>query len=285
MEADPLAPVQLAVKLALYISALLAAGLALHASLGIVDHAGRGRALRSAALLGALALVFAALRLAVANIQLGGALNSVFDAATLAWTWPNLSASSMAFALGGSLLLVAWPFRATWLAAFAAASLAAGFGLTGHTQGLDAPGLAPWAVGLHVLIAAFWTAAPLTLWPRDRLSNETIAGRVERFSRLAVIVVPLLFGIGVWLTILLSGGFAAVASYLYGQLLLAKLAVATAALALGAYNKQVVTRKLRETPETGRRALIATLGLDLLLFTGALALVGVATTLTGPPAN
>ena len=51
MEADPLAPALLAVKLGLYVSALLAAGLGLHASMQIVERGDRARALRSACLL------------------------------------------------------------------------------------------------------------------------------------------------------------------------------------------------------------------------------------------
>lgn len=284
MEADPLAPWLLAVKLGLYASALLAAGLGLHASLHIVERPGQMRALRSAAFLGGAALVFAVLRLMIANVQLGGALGSILDPATLSWTWPTLAPSSIAFALGAGLLLAAWPSQRSALAGLASIALAAGFALTGHTQALEQPGLAPWAAGLHVLIAAFWIAAPITLWPSAYLSDQTVMTRSERFSRLALFIVPVLFAIGLWLALLLAGNINALVSSAYGQLLMAKLAVAGAALGLGAYNKQIVTRKLRQSPADGRRALTATLGVDTLLFASALILVGVATTMTGPPA-
>jgi putative copper export protein len=283
MEADPLAPWLLAVKLGLYASALLAAGLGLHVSLQIVERAERARSLRSAAFLGGAALVFALLRLMIANVQLGGTLNSIFDAATLSWTWPVLAPSSIALALGAGLLFVAWLFRRPAIAGLASIALAAGFALTGHTQALEQPGLAPWAAGLHVLIAAFWIAAPITLWPHAALSDQIVLTRVERFSRLALIIIPILFAIGLWLAVLLAGSVNALLTSAYGQLLAAKLAIAGAALGLGAYNKQVVARKLREAPTSGRRALTTTLSFDALLFAGALILVGVATTLTGPP--
>lgn len=285
MEADPLAPWLVAVKLGLYASALLAAGLGLHASLHIVERPGQMRALRSAAFLGGAALVFAVLRLMIANVQLGGTLGSILDPATLSWTWPMLAPSSIAFALGAGFLLAAWLSQRSALAALASIALAAGFALTGHTQALEQPGLAPWAAGLHVLIAAFWIAAPITLWPSASLSDQTVMTRSERFSRLALFIVPILFAIGLWLALLLAGNINALVSSVYGQLLMAKLVVAGAALGLGAYNKQIVTRRLRQSPPDGRRALTATLGVDTLLFASALILVGVATTMTGPPAH
>lgn len=283
MDSDPLAPWLLAVKLGLYASALLAAGLGLHAGAKIVDRGDQPRVLRSAALLGCTAVIFAALRLAIANVQLGGSLGSIIDAATLSWTWPMLAPSSIAFVLGCALALAAWLSRKIALAALSALAFAAGFALTGHTQALDSPGLAPWGAGMHVLIAAFWIAAPITLWPHATLSDETVLTRSERFSRLALILVPGLFVIGLWLALLLAGSVNALVSSLYGQLLLAKLVAAATALALGGYNKQIVARKLRAAPAEGRRALTLTLACDALLFASALVLVGVATTFTGPP--
>lgn len=285
METDPLAPWLLAVKLGLYVSALLAAGLGLHASLQIVERADRRRSLRSAALLGGAALVFAMLRLAIATVQLGGSLHSIFDPATLSWTWPTLAPSSIALSLGAGLLCVAWLSERSVFAGLASITLAAGFALTGHTQALEQPGLAPWAAGLHVLIAAFWIAAPITLWPSASLSDQTVLTRSERFSRLALFIVPVLFAIGVWLAVLLAGSVNALLSSAYGQLLTAKLVVAGAALGLGAYNKQIVTRRLRQTPTDGRRALTTTLSVDAILFASALILVGLATTFTGPPTH
>jgi len=285
MEADPLAPALLAVKLGLYVSALLAAGLGLHASMQIVERGDRARALRSAAWFGGAALVFAMLRLMIANVQLGGSLNSIFDPATLSWTWPALAPSSVAFALGAGLLFVAWLLQRSALAGLASIALAAGFALTGHTQALEQPGLAPWAAGLHVLIAAFWIAAPITLWPRALLSDQIVLVRSERFSRLALFIIPPLFAFGLWLAVLLAGSVNAVLTSAYGQLLATKLAIAGAALGLGAYNKQIVTRKLREAPTEGRRALTTTLTFDAFLFASALILVGIATTFTGPPTH
>jgi putative copper resistance protein D len=127
--------------------------------------------------------------------------------------------------------------------------------------------------------------APITLWPSASLSDEIVLTRSGRFSRLALFIVPVLFAIGLWLAVVLAGSVNDLLSSAYGQLLIAKLVVAGAALGLGAYNKQIVTRKLSHTPADGRRALTATLSLDAVLFAGALIFVGLATTFTGPPTH
>lgn len=284
MEADPFAPVLFVIKLGLYGSALLATGLALHASLNIIARDNLTRAMRSAALASAIAVLLAALRLALANIQLGGG-DALFDPATLAWTWPTLGPSSTATALGAVALTAGWLLRSRIAAGAGALALAVSFGLTGHSQALQSPGLAPWAVTLHVLLAAFWFAGPITLWPANKLDEPTLLRRVARFSDIAVAAVPLLLALGLWLALVLAGGWTSLYTSLYGQLLLVKLAAATAALVLGAYNKTIVTARLRTAPEAGRRALKLTLGLDVALFLIALGAIAAATSLTGPPSR
>lgn len=282
MDADPLAPVLLVIKLGLYGSALAAAGLSLHASLGIVALGDRHRVLRSAALAGAIALVFATLRLGLANLQLGGA-NALLDPEILSWTWPALGPSLAAVALGTTALTVGWLLQSGVAAGFGAVALAVSFGLTGHSQALGSASLAPWAVSLHVLIAAFWFAGPVTLWPTSALDDATLIARTTHFSSIAVFVVPLLLALGLWIALSLAGGWTQLVTSLYGQALLTKLGAASFALALGAYNKTVVAKQLRSAPQTGRRTLIQTLGLDALLFLIALIAVAAATSLTGPP--
>ncbi len=284
MDADPLAPLLFVIKLGLYGSALLAAGLGLHASFGIVARNDQAQAMRTATFASFAALLFAALRLALANTQIGGA-NALLDPAALAWTWPTLGPSSTATAIGAAAFATAWLLRSRISAAAGAVALAASFGLTGHSQALESPGLAPWAVGLHVLIAAFWFAGPITLWPAPTLEDSTLNARVARFSNNAVAAIPLLFALGLWLALLLAGGWTALVTSLYGQLLLAKLAAASLALALGAYNKTIVTARLRIAPEAGQSALKLTLRLDALLFLIALSAVAAATSLTGPPSS
>lgn len=136
---------------------------------------------------------------------------------------------------------------------------------------------------LHVLLAAFWFAGPITLWPALILDEAALSRRMARFSDIAVAAVPLLLASDLRLALLLAGGWTPLFTSLYGQLLLAKLGAATVALALGAYNKTIVTAQLRNAHEAGRRALKRTLGLDIALFLTALSAIAAATSLTGPP--
>jgi len=282
VEADPLALALLGIKLGLYGSALLATGLALHASLNIIARADYSRTLRTATFASVIALLFAVFRLGLANVQLAGG-GALLDPATLSWTWPALGPSLTATAIGAVALTIGLLLRWKIAAGIGAVALAASFGLTGHSQALESPGLAPWAAGFHVLIAAFWIVGPLTLWPVRNLDDTTLNARVTRFSNVAIAAVPLLFLVGLWLALLLAGGWTPLLTSLYGQLLLAKLGAASFALALGAYNKMIVTTRLRTTPEAGRRALKLTLGLDAVLFLITLCAIAAATSLTGPP--
>lgn len=282
MEADPLAPALFAIKLGLYGSALLAAGLGLHASLNIIARKDRSRALRTATVAGLFAVVFAALRIGLANLQLGG-VNALLDPAALSWTWPALGPSSTAVAVGAVATAAGWLLRSSIATAISAIAFAISFGLTGHIQALEAPGLAPWAVAAHVLIVAFWFAGPITLWPARNVEDAALTARVAQFSNFAVAAVPVLFALGLWLALLLAGGWTPLLTSLYGQLLIAKLAAAGFALALGAYNKSVVTARLQTAPEAGQRALRLTLSLDAALFLIALGAIAAATSLTGPP--
>lgn len=283
MAGDALAPLMLALKLFLYSAALLSAGLALHGALGVVERSARAAWIQFSALAAAFALVLGALKLLLLNAQLAGGLAHAFDAASFAWTWAMQAPSFIALATGAAAAFAAWVSKHHWLGLITVLGYSASFALTGHTQALAAPGLAPWIVGLHVLIASFWVAAPISLWPRSALADKALHRRLERFSAGAIVAIPLLFVAGLWLTRRIAGGIAPLLDSEYGRLLLAKLAAAGVALALGALNKQFVTAMIVRAPARGRVWLKRTLAADTLLFLAALLLVSWATTLTGPP--
>ena len=170
------------------------------------------------------------------------------------------------------------------IAGIGAIALALSFALTGHSQALESPGFAPWVVAFHVVIAAFWFAAPLTLWPAKNLSDIDLTVRLERFSAIALFVVPLLFLLGLWLAWRLAGGVQQLIASDYGRLLLLKLAVAAVALGLGGLNKLVTTPIMARDPLRGRRLLKRSLIAEATAFTAAIVIVAWATTMTGPPA-
>ncbi len=283
METDTLLAPLFLVKIGLYASALTAGGLALHGALGIIESDRIRATLRRAALAAVLALAFCAARLLLINAQLGAGAADVFNEANFAWTWRMQGLAALAMTGGASALALSFFFAPRLLMGLGALAIAASFALTGHSQALEPPGLAPWAVAAHAFIAAFWFAAPITLWPRADLADEALLERNRRFSVFAVAAIPILFALGVWLLWRMAGGIEATVSSLYGQLLIMKLIVTLAALGLGAFNKFTVTTALKGSPARGRILLARTLALDALFFVTALGLVGWATTMTGPP--
>lgn len=263
-------------KLLLYGAALGGAGVALHRAIGIVSTR------RLFLWLGIAVAAAALLRLLVVNAQMGGSLAAAFSADQFSWTWMGIGNQTTAFVAGAALLVVSAFMASRTVAIAAALAVAGGFGLAGHSAGLETPGVAPYAVMFHTLIAAFWFVAPFTLWPRDVEPHDVVLRRTRTFSRIAVIIVPPLFLSGVWLLWRIGGGVDGVISSLYGRLLLGKLALACAILGLGALNMSVVTKRLETAPASGRKALRATLRIDAVLFLGVLLLIASATSFTGP---
>lgn len=268
-----------AVKAGLYMTLLGAAGLTLHA---LLLRTGYRKWIIGLALLLAVTI---ALRLVLLNAELAGGLFRAFDFDMFGWIWaPN---RNQILAQGAGVIALVAGASMQWrpLLAAGAVLILAGTGLGGHTQGLDAPRLSPLLVSLHVAIAAFWVTAPFTMWPQTVRPNDVLVLRMQRFSRVAVCCVPVLFVSGLWLAWRLAGSFEALVTEPYGQLLIVKLLLATCALGLGAVNKVWMTGQLQEQAPNARAILRWILALDGLLFTGVILAIAAATTLTGAGAN
>ena len=268
-------------RIGLNVAALLTGGLALHAALGIVERDAFGR-LRSLVLLaGVGVLVFAGLRLLILNAQMGDG-TVLFDPELFPLSWIALGPSTTALSAGAVAGVAGVFVGSRILAGIGAVVLATGFGLTGHSQGLSEPGLAPMAVAAHAFIAGFWVVAPITLYPAARLDDAVLLARMKHFSLFAMAAIPLLLLLGVWLAFVLAGGVTPLLGSIYGWLLLAKLAVGLIAMAVGALNKQVVTTRIEQDPAKGRRWLHLTLAFEAILFATAILAVSAATTVAGP---
>lgn len=269
-------------RLGLNLSALLAVGLGLHAGLGLLKPSIRRIWVPATAIAAASLFAFAAGRLALLNAQIGGGLSDALNPRTLPFAWAALGDATIALAIGAAALLAGMLMRPNWLTSTGALAIAGSFALTGHTQSLDTPGIAPLAVALHVLIAGFWVVAPLTLHPAFDRDDKTLGARLKRFSRIAFLAIPALIVVGVWLAWKLAGGFDALLNSTYGWLLIAKLAAALAAMLAGALNKQFITGLVQRDPVRGRRWLSTTLTVEASLFCAAIVLISLATT-TFPP--
>ncbi|HBU61666.1 MAG: hypothetical protein CMH89_03620 [Oceanicaulis sp.] len=266
-----------AAKLCVLAAALTSAGLGWAIALG-GDLARRVR--RALVFAAALAAVLAyALLLLTANAQLGGAWASALDPSTLGWIWPGRQAQVLVLSLGLASVVAASVAKLRLLGLAAVLLIGVSFALSGHAAALEDGLLAQIGVAIHGFAASFWFIAPLLLWPRGDGYDASV---VRRFSEAAIWIVPMVFAAGGYLAWRLAGGLTELFTTAYGQLLSAKLAVALVVLALGAVNKQIVSRWLATDPPQGRRLLRLTLGADAAVFLTALALVSWASTVSGP---
>lgn len=200
------------------------------------------------AALAAAALVSAAAWFALVTRDLAGALDRDALAAMIgATSFGKVSAARLILAA----ILLAWAaFGARPSIAFATASgaLAASIALTGHTQIHQGPTLAIHSLSdaVHLLGAGAWLGGliGLSLLLRDRLPSSETAAQVRRFSATAYFAVAALVASGLVNAALLVGRPALVFATGYGRLLLAKLALFAAMLALAAVNRFVVSPRL-----------------------------------------
>ena len=265
-------------KLALYLIALLAAGIALSVAGGVIAAASARKWLVSAGWLALGAVIIAGLRACLTALELG-------DIALVSMVWDMQRSSLVALFLGFltlmACLLTSGMVQRVFLIV-GAFLMCTSFALTGHTQALEAPGLFSVLVAGHVIIAAFWLSAPFVLWPRQDQSDEAVQAACARFGAIAIVAVPLLFVGGAILAWKLGGGCGGLTSSSYGLVLGAKSLLASGALGLGAINKTAIARLLKSDALAGRIALKATLRIDALLFCGALVAISLATTTFGP---
>jgi len=278
---DGLSLLQFADRIGLNLFALLTVGFALHAALGIVER-DSFRGLRSHIALAGLALAcFTMMRFGILIAQMGDGTN-VFDPELMPLAWMVLGDSTLSILAGAAVSVGGVWFGSRLTAALGAAALSFGFGFAGHAQGLANPGLAPIAVAVHVFIAGFWLAAPVSLFPAPTREDSELLSRLRRFSSIAVVAIPVLIALGAWLAWTLVGGPEKLFGTTYGLLLLAKLAIGIVAMSLGALNKQVITAKVAADPAIGRKWLRVTLLCEATLFAAAIIVVSAATTIGGP---
>jgi putative copper resistance protein D len=160
--------------------------------------------------------------------------------------------------------------------------LAAAFTTIGHTVAH------PQRVGLallllaHLLCMAFWFGA---LWPlRQAVIHEapaTAARVLERFSRMAVWIVPGVLIAGAALVLLLLPGLF-VFGQPYGRLLLAKMAGFAALMGFAALNKLRLTPALWQNNPAAAPRLRRSLTSEYLIIAGVLGITAIMTGLYSP---
>ena len=181
-------------------------------------------------------------------------------------------------------VLLAFSFGHSGLSAVLAAGLLGSLAWSGHA------GAAPGATGhlhlavdvLHLLAAGAWLGGLLPLWLLLRRQAELAAlFATERFSTLGTWAVGLLLVSGILNACLLLGSPADLVTTTYGQLLLLKIALFVAMVAIAAVNRLRLTPRL--PAEAATRDLMRNALAETVLGLAILAIVGVLGTL--PPAG
>jgi copper transport protein len=171
-------------------------------------------------------------------VATGTRFGQAFIAMTLGFTWV------------AALLFMAWLTgrRAFLWPAFVLALLfASGLSLSGHSA-VDSSWFTELADWVHLSAAVLWVGGLVQLtvcvWPAaPELRREAFL----RFARLAPVLIAVLVAAGVYLSILRLPRLSDLWSAGYGQVLLVKLGLVTAALAWGGFHHFVVRPRLERT--------------------------------------
>jgi putative copper export protein len=225
-----------------FITALQAAGVPLFLWLFADD---LRRAAQPIATLGrrtaALGVVFAIAWLLAEPARLAGDPRGIFDGSLqTAILSSEAGVASAVRVLGLALIVLGWlkPNRLRAAVAMAGGTLiAASFAFMGHTASHDQRWLLASLLIAHLLIVAFWFGA---LWPlhlASRCEELTVnAVVIERFSRIATWLVPVIFLAGLALSVALLPDLASLRKP-YGLLLLTKVTGFAVLMAFAAINK------------------------------------------------
>ena len=240
-----------------YAAGLVGSGLAFFALLhgARQEAADRARLRRRAASAAALGLAAGAGWLAVQVLVLTDGA-SAFDAD--AWGIVAESRSGLSVAVGSAGLVLVASAASVHAGAFppalGGALFAGSHALVGHTTMLAGGPLPAALVAFHVAVAAWWAGSLLPLaWTAAR-EGPRAAALVEGWARAAALAVPAMAAAGLALSAWLLGGIAPLLASAYGLVLVAKVALVCAMLALAAHNRFRLTPALAAgAPGAGAR--------------------------------
>jgi copper resistance protein D len=226
--------------------------------------------------------------------RMGGDFSSVFDSQMQRLAWESASGTALVFRVAGLLLLMAGlstalkscgprgRFAAGTFCILGVLLLVAAFASVGHT--VDHPHRAVLAalLAIHLCSVTFWFGAIGPLRQAVTLEPPAMAAAaLERFSRIALWMVPALLLAGSGLALLLLPGFS-VFTQPYGQLLLAKIVGFSVLLGFGALNKLRLTPALRQNPASAAPRLRRSLASEYGILCTVLAITAVMSGLYSP---
>lgn len=202
----------------------------------------------------------------MSGLPLGEAMTSGVLSTVLGRTqFGRVSEMRLAFASILAICLVGRRFPLTdWVALAAALGLIAAIAWTGHAASTlgEAGSLHLIADALHLLAAAAWIGGLASLIMllviirrhRADVPASLARGTAERFSTLGIVSVATLSVTGLVNAWILVGSFEALTSTEYGRLLMLKIAIFAAMLALAAVNRLWLTPQLAVACEDAARS-------------------------------
>ena len=168
------------------------------------------------------------------------------------------------------------------LAGIGAVAALFSFTMSGHVISAEPRWQSVGALLVHVTAAAFWTGALVPLYRSIGLLKGDAARIVQRFSHIALAMVPVLIAAGVAIAWLQVTSLNALFETTYGQFLLLKVALVAVLIAVAAYNKLRLTPALARGEGFAAAALRRAICVELALV-GAILLATAALGINPPP--
>ena len=236
--------------------------------------------------LSALSLGGGGAQLLISAGSMSGAASGMLDGSLLHMTWQAGAGRDNSIRAIGLLLAAvgAWSGRPAWPASFGAAMAATSFAWTGHAR-LLAPVEAPLILGVHLMGAAFWLGALMSLRSVARDGDMSrLAHVTARFGVSALYVVALMMAAALCLLSMMLGDVAQLWSSDYGRIAMLKVGLVAVLLCLAAFNKLRLTPRLLAGDAGAASSLNISVRVELLLGVLILAATAALTTIAGPPA-
>ena len=218
--------------------------------------------------------------------NLGGEVWSILDPIifSIAIYSKGGNAAGLAF-LGFALVVIAIKYEfkfmppLLWAGVF---SLLISFSWTGHAQ--KAGPIAQAVLSVHLVAISFWLGS---FFPLRRMCSsietENLYKVADRFGKLAISYVCLLFISGLVFAYMLIGDLSLLLSTVYGNVFLMKISLVSALLGLGALNKFRLVPLVKLDPSIGVQRLQKSIQIEMLIAIFILLLSGFLTTSTTLP--
>jgi putative copper export protein len=219
-------------------------------------------------------------------IRLLGDVRGVLDSSLQGALLESPLGTATAVRLLGLLLIAVgcrtWHRHGSTVPVVGSALVVASFAFMGHTAEGDQRWLTATALLIHVVVIAFWFGSLLPLYQASRQLSLSATGElIERFSYVAVRIVPAIFVAGLALAVALLPSIASLGTR-YGLLLLTKVVGFAVLMAAAAFNKIKLGPRVRSGDSHALVTLRKVVLVEWVLIAGVIATTSTMTGLFSP---